>query len=211
MEERVDRFGPALGVLALAGAVFALVAVAAPRLGITGSAQTAAPDAAASVSAAPSGVDQTPEDLPPAAGMATTTTTPEATTFTTTAPQPTTTAPEVTTTTAAPDRAEIELVVVMTTDRDGQETSRFHQGDSITWRFLVTNTGDEYLWGVYVFLEHHGPVPCDSRRLEPGAATVCRIDTVAKEGRHEAEAWATAWTDTRMIAAELFHPFIVLR
>ena len=227
MEPRTDRFGPALRALALAAAVFALVAIIAPRLGITGSAKSSTPASAPSPVATPARLDQVPEDPSAVGGTevttttmpeATTTTMPEATTTTmpeattTTMPEVTTTTmPEVTTTTVPPDGAAIELSIEMITGATDKESSMLAEGDPITWRLIIANVGDEHLWGAYAFLELHGPAWCEEHQLAPGAATSCWIDTIAVEGQHQAEAWATAWTQNRMVETDLRHDFVVIR
>ena len=211
MEPRTDRFGPALRALALAAAVFALVAIIAPRLGITGSAKSSTPASAPSPVATPARLDQVPEDPSAVGGTEVTTTTmPEATT--TTMPEATTTTmPEVTTTTVPPDGAAIELSIEMITGATDKESSMLAEGDPITWRLIIANVGDEHLWGAYAFLELHGPAWCEEHQLAPGAATSCWIDTIAVEGQHQAEAWATAWTQNRMVETDLRHDFVVIR
>ena len=73
----------------------------------------------------------------------------------------------------------------------------FFADDPIGWHFQVKNTGDEYLWGIYVYLEFYGPVTCNARRLDAGEATECWAETTAQAGSNVADAWVTAWTRER--------------
>ncbi len=71
-------------------------------------------------------------------------------------------------------------------------------GTVASWEITVTNQGDQYLWGVYAYLEGLGPVACGDRQLDIGASTTCRADQVVWAGDNQAIAWATAWTVDRM-------------
>ena len=75
-------------------------------------------------------------------------------------------------------------------------------GDLVPLEIEVTNTGDQYLWGVYAFLELSGRAECDDRQLAVGASTVCRADRRTWAGEETAVAWATAWTINRMVEGE---------
>jgi len=75
-------------------------------------------------------------------------------------------------------------------------------GELVPMEIEVTNTGDQYLWGVYAFLELSGRAVCDDRQLAVGASTVCRADRRAWAGEQTAVAWATAWTINRMVEGE---------
>jgi len=72
-------------------------------------------------------------------------------------------------------------------------------GSAATWKITVTNQSDEYLWGVYAYLEGFGAVTCGSRQLDAGESTTCWADDTVWAGTHEAAAWATAWTVDRMV------------
>ncbi len=97
-------------------------------------------------------------------------------------------------------------VVGLHDGRYGPPRSAFFAGDAIGWHFRVTNTGAEYLWGVFVYLEGYGPVACEARRLEAGAATDCWAETVAAPDENAGEAWVTAWTSLRMVTDRLSQP-----
>ena len=80
------------------------------------------------------------------------------------------------TTTTVPDPAldgTIELTVEARNADDADVDGVLVEGDGIQWRFTVTNTSDEELWGTYVYLELHGPAWCEDTNLEPGASTDC--------------------------------------
>jgi hypothetical protein len=91
----------------------------------------------------------------------------------------------------------------------GRSRSVFFAGDAIGWHFRVTNTGAEYLWGVFVYLEGYGPVACEARRLEAGVGTDCWAETIAAPAENAGEAWVTAWTSLRMVTDRLSHRVVV--
>jgi hypothetical protein len=202
-----ERFGPVLRIAALAATLLALAAVIGPRLASSGSGGSTESSVAGSL---PGGTG---------AAFATTTTTIAAAETSTTAAPPTTavaattsttgtTVPRATTTTAtapfpvevAPDSGAVDLALVgLHAGRYGPQRSGFFAGEAIAWHFRVTNTGGEYLWGVFVYLELYGPVSCSARRLDVGESADCWAETTAVAGSNEAEAWVTAWTDTRMV------------
>ena len=87
--------------------------------------------------------------------------------------------------------------------------SALEDGGTATWEITLSNTGDEYLWGVYAYLEGHGTLVCDRRQLAVGASTVCLADQVVWAGEQTAAAWATAWTANRMVEASASAAFVV--
>lgn len=93
--------------------------------------------------------------------------------------------------------------------RDAFATAIAVEGDEIEWRFHVENVSADEVWGVYVFLELHGPTRCEKRNLKPGEATDCWIATNAVEGTHTASAWVTAWTLDHIVADQLGYTFTV--
>ena len=103
----------------------------------------------------------------------------------------------------------ITLTIERRVAGDSESAETFLEGEEIEWRFVVTNTSGEELWGTYAYLERHGEVPCDATNLQPGESTDCWIVTVAEEGIHTAEAWATAWTTDRLVAVEIDSTFEV--
>ncbi len=91
----------------------------------------------------------------------------------------------------------------------GEGAAVLHDGDDVLWSFRVANAGTEFLWGVYVYLELHGPVRCGTTRLAPGESTTCEARATVYQGEHTAWAWVTAWTETSMIATDLRHAYVV--
>jgi len=75
-------------------------------------------------------------------------------------------------------------------------------GSTGTWKITVSNQGDEYLWGVYAYLEGLGQVACEHRQLDIGESTNCWANQITWTGDHEAIAWVTAWTTDRMVEEE---------
>jgi hypothetical protein len=202
-----ERASTVLRIGALAVALVALTAIVAPRLASSsggGSAGTSTTSSTTSSTTTSTTAAPAAASLPPA-GLSATTTAP---------PAGTTTAPGTTTTAAAPglpsDDAQVRLYLVGTrAAAGGPERSNFVDGEVIGWHFRVSNTGEEYLWGVYVYLELYGRVACEDRRLEPGASTDCRAETTAWAGVNEAVAWVTAWTSRRMLFDELSYRYLV--
>lgn len=213
-----ERLGRVLRGGALAACVLALVAVVGPRLasssgggapGLT--VPSGRPDTTGVTTGAPSSTSapSTPTNTTAGATAATspvvttsvgaTTTTPITTTTTTTASLP-----------PGPDEAAVSLAVAGLHDGlNGPQRAGFFAGDAIGWHFRVTNTGGEYLWGVFVYLEGYGRVACEARRLEAGAATDCWAETIAAPEEDAGEAWVTAWTSLRMVRDRLSHRFLV--
>jgi hypothetical protein len=188
-----ERFGPVLRLTALAATLLALGAVIGPRLASSGgggsrnsSTTTASLPAGATTSSLITGTSR-PE------GAATTSPAVPAA-------SPSTTVPIVVPTGEGLDSGAVELALIgVHAGRYGAEQSGFVAGDTIGWHFQVTNTGGEYLWGVYVYLELHGRVSCTERRLDVGESADCWAETTAVAGGNDAGAWVTAWTDTRMV------------
>ena len=98
---------------------------------------------------------------------------------------PTTTTVPATTTTVAPEPevspyvipappgvdAALGFTVSIDNGREGKEAALIADGDPLTWTFRVSNEGSEYLWGIFVFLELHGPATCETTRLAAGQST----------------------------------------
>ncbi len=128
-------------------------------------------------------------------------------TATTTVPVPTTT-----TTTVpsgpAPD-GTLTLSAELVGPRDGKETVILEDEDLVEWYFEVENSGDEELWGVYVYLEGFGHVWCDDTYLAPGSITDCWATESVWDGAHTAHAWATAWTIDRQVASIIAFDYFV--
>lgn len=103
----------------------------------------------------------------------------------------------------------IDLSVDARNATDADALGVLIEGDEIQWRFTLTNTSAEELWGAYVFLELHGAAWCDEHHLEPGGKTECWLATTAVEGIHTAEAWATAWTVDRIVKDQIHYTFEV--
>lgn len=212
-----ERHGRVLRVGALAAAALALVAVLGPRLAFSGGgshpeAATAPPDGLAGpgpqaaglqvVATTTSAAAAPPTTLPTASTPTTTTTPAPASTTTTNSTSTTTTVPLPPQ--APPDGGAVRLSLAgIHAGLHGPQVGFFVPGEPIGWHFRVTNTGDEFLWGVFVYLELYGPVACSEPRLEPGASADCWAETPAYDGRNQAEAWLTAWTGTRMVADRL--------
>jgi hypothetical protein len=220
-----ERFGRALRIGALGVSLLALVAVVGPRLASSGGG--GAPASGSLPAGEPAEVTATtvpPEDRPATTLPATTSSTTSATVTTTTTSAATTTA-NATTTTATlaspttptpmpavllPDQGVVDLELIgLHAEAYGPPQAGFFAGDGIGWHFRVTNRGDEYLWGVFVYLELYGPVACTARRLPVGESADCWAETTALVGANEAEAWVTAWTALRMVTDRVSHRLVV--
>lgn len=206
-----EGFGRTLFITVVAGSVFAAFLSVAPRLTAgSGDEATTTTGAVALATTLPSisepvvAVPIVPSDV-----QVTVTSTP----VRTDRPSGTTAIGPSTTTTTIPDPAmdgSISIDVDARTAAEADENGIFVEGDQIQWRFTVTNESSEELWGAYVYLELHGPAPCDVRNLRPGRSTDCWIATRAVEGVHTAQAWATAWTLDRQVRAEISYSFEVI-
>jgi len=196
-----ERLGRMLRGGALAVCLLALVAVVGPRLAYSG--HEGAP--AAAVPIGTPGTTSVTAAAPSSTGAASTPTNTSASAAVTTSSAVTTTAGTTTPSLASgPDDGAVSLVVAGLHDGlYGPPRSSFFAGDAIGWHFRVTNTGGEYLWGVFVYLEGYGPVACEARRLEAGAGTDCWAETVAVPDQSAGEAWVTAWTSLRMVTDRL--------
>jgi hypothetical protein len=192
-----DGVGRTIFIAALAGVMFAGFLLVTPRL-----------------------TASTGDQTPGAVGGTTSTSTAAATT-TTTAATTTTVAATTTTTSLTTSTTEprlpvngydgtVELGVYFEGEADGKEFGVIEHGDTITWRLHVVNESAEKLWGVYAYLELHGPAACDDRILAPGESTDCWIETRAVVGSHQAQAWVNAWTLTRIVKDMVFTDFVVL-
>lgn len=76
------------------------------------------------------------------------------------------------------------------------DSAPYRHDDEVRWRITVRNSGTEYLWGVYAYLEGFGRVGCSDRRLSPGQTSECIARIRMDPGDYTADAWATAWTET---------------
>lgn len=199
-----ERFGKVLRIIALAATVVALAAVIGPRLAFSGGGIDPAAAASLRVDVTPV-VDTTRPGLPSAPAISTV---PATTTTTTAAPSTATTIP-VPVTPAVDDGAVKLTLVGRHAGRYGPERVGFFAGETIGWHFRVTNSGEEYLWGVFVYLELSGPVACTSRRLAVGTSTDCWAETTALAPRSTAEAWVTAWTEVRMVSDRGSHRVVI--
>lgn len=91
----------------------------------------------------------------------------------------------------------------------GISDSDLSDGATTQWLISITNEGDEYLWGVYAYLEGYGEISCADRQLAIGQSTSCTARGKVFAGDHVAEAWATAWTINRMVEASATIPYTV--
>ncbi len=210
MTSEGDGVGRTVLIAVAAAVVFAGFIVLAPRLTATsseeGAAAAAGPavagdlpnigDTAPGSSEAPLDIEveiTQPEVLPP--GTATSSQ-PPTTSLSAAAPQP-------------PTPGMVALEVDAKGPREAVGTAIAIEGDEIEWRFHVENVSETELWGIYVYLELHGPTWCEHRNLRPGEATDCWIATNAVEGDHTAAAWVTAWTLDHIVADQLEYSFTV--
>ena len=75
-------------------------------------------------------------------------------------------------------------------------------GSQIDVTYVITNNGDETLYGVYLYDEDYGHVTCPMRWLKPGQSMTCSITVTAMSGTHGDEAWVDAWTDVQHSASD---------
>jgi len=128
------------------------------------------------------------------------------------APEPETSAPDTVPPTTLPEPAEPAPPVdggSVAIDLEPLEPEPFGDGEAVAWEITVTNDGDEYLWGVYAYLEGTGPVTCEARQLDVGATTTCRSELLLWADAETATAWVTAWTINRMVDGETAYPLAI--
>ena len=66
-------------------------------------------------------------------------------------------------------------------------------GAPVTFRYSITNTGTEEVWGLYVQHDGVGPVACPVTNLLPGEGVTCETTSTVKAGDHAFQVGATAW------------------
>ena len=207
-----DSVGRSALIAIATGALFAVFVLVIPRL--VASTQTAQSEPSLAPMVAASHMtnivhasSQTPTTTPPTTPTTSPTTIPAST--------PTTEAPSHTTTTEAPrPRVEsgvqdgtITMTASLTPPRDGKGGEVLRDGDEIVW--TVTVSASEELWGIYVYLEGAGHVPCDTKHLEEGDTATCVITDVVHDYDEDAEIWVDAWTADRWVTDTIFPSFTV--
>jgi len=85
-------------------------------------------------------------------------------------------------------------------DADDPTGPRIPVGDTVEWTYVITNTGDEPLWGIYVYDEREGRVDCPERYLAVGDSMTCTMYGTARAGQYANEAWVTGWGSSQMVA-----------
>jgi len=78
-------------------------------------------------------------------------------------------------------------------DADFPQGPRVETGSTVTWTYVVTNTGAEPLWGIYLFDEEEGHISCPARYLAVGDSMTCTATGTAGSGQYANEAWVTGW------------------
>ncbi|MFH1104693.1 MAG: hypothetical protein V1757_07095 [Actinomycetota bacterium] len=207
MKRLPDGAGRTLFIAGLAGSIFAAFLVITPKLTTSG---------VDTVGESIGGVPAATVTPSVTTATAATTTTPLAVTTTTT-PPPTTTLPATTTTTMAGEPmtpgfgydGTVRLSVTAT-GPPGNEWPAIRDGDQISWTFHVTNTTDQELWGVFVWLELVGRAQCEAHHLWPMGDTDCRVTSTAQAGEQTAEVWVDAWTTSRQVRDKVFFQYRVL-
>lgn len=214
-----DGLGRTIGYTALAGLVFLALVIVTPKM--VSSSPSASPPLEAVVAGTsitqatttfpePSNVGSgsTPPVTPPPVDTTTTTVAPTTTTTSTTIPA------AVTTTTQSLEDADrhdgtVQLWVSQRFDPTVDDSALLTDMETVEWFMRVSNTSDGTLYGVFVYLELHGQVQCEQRRLAPGETMSCSATTTVYEGTHVAEIWVDAWTDDRLVQDEQFYRYVV--
>ena len=81
-------------------------------------------------------------------------------------------------------------------DADQATGPRIPVGATVTWTYVIRNTGQQTLWGIFLYDEQEGRVTCPSRSLQPGRSMTCTLTDTARLGQYANEAWVDAWGDT---------------
>ncbi len=80
-------------------------------------------------------------------------------------------------------------------DADRPTGPQIPVGSRITWTYVITNTGAQTLWGIYLYDEEQGHIACSGSSLLPGGSMTCVKTGIAEAGQYAAEAWVDAWPD----------------
>jgi serine-aspartate repeat-containing protein C/D/E len=70
------------------------------------------------------------------------------------------------------------------------------EGDSITWEYIVTNTGDDVLTNIAVKDDKEGDIDCPRTSLSPGETMTCTKTGIADEPKYKNTATVTATGQT---------------
>jgi len=77
-------------------------------------------------------------------------------------------------------------------DSDNAPGEELNIGDKVTWKYIVTNTGNLKLTHIVVKDNKEGIISCPKSSLNPGEKMTCTKDGIVKEGKYENEATVTA-------------------
>lgn len=75
------------------------------------------------------------------------------------------------------------------------------KGSTIEFTYLVKNTGNDWLWGIYLYDEDFGHISCPGKSLAPGAQMTCRFSTTARSGLNGNDAWVDGWAGSGRVTA----------
>jgi len=84
-------------------------------------------------------------------------------------------------------------------DADRPRGPEIPVGSTVTWTYVVTNTGSEPLWGIYLYDDREGRITCPARYLDIGKSMTCTASGTARAGQYANTAWVTAWGYTTMV------------
>jgi hypothetical protein len=106
--------------------------------------------------------------------------------------------------------AALDLAVSIESGGEEDESIIRLDGDEVAWTLRVTNTGEEFLWGIYAHMEGYGRMTCDRRRLDSGETALCTATEAMINPDHEGWLWlwATGWTSTSVIGTDVVYPLV---
>jgi len=78
-------------------------------------------------------------------------------------------------------------------DADTPPGATVISGDAAAFRYEVTNTGSQELWGLWLYDREHGSIDCPVTHLGLGESTVCTTTATPEEGLHDSSILAEAW------------------
>ncbi|WP_319507601.1 SdrD B-like domain-containing protein [uncultured Methanolobus sp.] len=87
-------------------------------------------------------------------------------------------------------------------DEDTDSLTGIVIGDTVTWKYIITNTGNVPLGNIVLTDDKQGIIPCPKNTLSPGESMECEMDDVAEYGHYVNTANVTAQFDGFVVSDE---------